>query len=60
MFTMRENYSKKKKKKEAKKEKRKNLFNLVPRLQSPTLMLLVYGGGLGFRPRERKFEGGGL
>ena len=42
MFTMRENYSKKKK---AKKEKRKNLFNPVPRLQSPTLMLLVYSGG---------------
>ena len=57
MFTMREYYSKKKK---AKKEKRKNLFNPDPRLQSPTLMLLVYSGGLGFRPRQRKFEGGGI
>jgi hypothetical protein len=58
MFTMRENYSKKKKKQKRRKEK--SLFNPVPRLQSPTLMLLVYGGGLGFRPRQRKFEGGGL
>ena len=52
---MRENYSKK-----SKKGEKKKLIQSGPRLQSPTLMLLVYGGGLGFRPRQRKFEGGGL